>query len=203
MCWAAGSTDWLVACLCQAGSDWRRAYYMPTPSDGGVVAFRHWFNDLAGKWLCWVAPGGACQLQQLMLAMPGTVPVGGLHAAVCLLPHCPACVLQPSVAGGAAGVPWAQGGALPPTENSKEVLLDRLHQHTERCSSCRAALTRLRAARVAGLAGAAAATAAAAWLPGGDSPVSAVLGVTGVALAVLAHLLVPLFVYKDYTHAER
>jgi hypothetical protein len=100
-------------------------------------------------------------------------------------------------------VPWAQGGGtLPPAERSKEVLLDRLHQHTERCSSCRTALARLRAARVAGLAGAVAASAAAAWLPGGDSPASAVLAVGGVALAVLAHLLVPLFVYKDYTHAE-
>ena len=76
---ATNSTDWLVACLRQAGGDWRHAYYMPTPSDGGVVAFRHWFDDLAGKWPGWVAPEGACQFQQLMRTMPGTVPVGG-HA---------------------------------------------------------------------------------------------------------------------------
>lgn len=101
------------------------------------------------------------------------------------------------------GLPWAGGGGLPPEEESKEKLLDRLHQHTQHCPSCSAALARARTGQRAGLGLAAAATAAAAWLPGTPPALSAAVALGGVALAGLASWVEPLFVFKDYFHAER
>lgn len=100
-------------------------------------------------------------------------------------------------------MPWAGGGTLPPEDPSHERLLDRLHQHTERCPSCNTALRRLRSARVAGAGAAATAVALAAWVPSADNGGFALLALAGGAVAAVASWMLPLFVYKDYIHAER
>ena len=123
---------------------------MPTPSDGGVVAFRRWLDD----------------------------------------------------AGGDAGMPWAEGASLPPAEHSKTRLLDRLHQHTERCPACALALRRLYIAQRVGLAAAGGALGAAVWFPGAAGPATAAVAVAGLAVAATASLVAPLFVFKAYEHAE-
>ncbi|KAL4855799.1 Pheophorbide a oxygenase [Chlorella vulgaris] len=136
----------------EAAGDWRSSFFLSTPSDAGVAAYRRWLNDMAG---------------------------------------------------GVAAMPWAGGGRLPPEDPSHERLLDRLHQHTERCPSCNTALQRLRSAQVAGAGAAATAAALAAWVPSADHGGCALLALAGGAVAAVASWMLPLFVYKDYIHAER
>jgi hypothetical protein len=32
----------------EAAGDWRSSFFLPTPSDAGVAAYRRWLNDMAG-----------------------------------------------------------------------------------------------------------------------------------------------------------
>ncbi|CAI5956620.1 unnamed protein product [Closterium sp. NIES-64] len=103
------------------------------------------------------------------------------------------------------------GGAapLPSTVLSRAEMLDRLGQHTEKCSSCRAALKNVR--RLAAvLAGAAAVllAAAAAVAPGEVVGVGGKAGLAVGAVVALAgaawlkYELEPHFVHRDYVHAD-
>ncbi|CAI5525056.1 unnamed protein product [Closterium sp. Naga37s-1] len=103
------------------------------------------------------------------------------------------------------------GGAapLPSTVLSRAEMLDRLGQHTEKCSSCRAALKNVR--RLAAvLAGAAAVllAAAAAVAPGEVVGVGGKAGLAVGAVVALAgaawlkYELEPQFVHRDYVHAD-
>ncbi|CAI5464949.1 unnamed protein product [Closterium sp. Yama58-4] len=97
---------------------------------------------------------------------------------------------------------------LPSTVLSRAEMLDRLGQHTEKCSSCRAALKNVR--RLAAvLAGAAAVLLAAAAVVPGE--VVGVGGKAGLAVGALVSLagaawlkyeLEPQFVHRDYVHAD-
>ncbi|CAI5514788.1 unnamed protein product [Closterium sp. Naga37s-1] len=102
------------------------------------------------------------------------------------------------------------GGAapLPSTVLSRKEMLDRLGQHTEKCSSCRAALKNVR--RLAAvLAGAAAVLlAAAAVVPGEMVGFGGKAGLAVGAVVLLAsaawlkYELEPQFVHRDYVHAD-
>ncbi len=68
-----------------------------------------------------------------------------LHLHVCcaclpLLPHRGVVLFRQwleKLAGGYHNIPWSGGvSTLPPLETKKEVLLDRLNQHTRQCPSC-------------------------------------------------------------------
>ncbi|KAL4438217.1 hypothetical protein ABPG77_010578 [Micractinium sp. CCAP 211/92] len=185
----------------EEGASWRKLYYMPTPADTLVAAYRNWLDTLGG--------GG---------------PFGSLAD-----PTSPAAKAAAAVAAAAAAA------ALPPTGNkdSRRQLLDRYHQHTVHCASCRNALqkvTLLRrvaavaatvaaaacllpfltllnpavtaaaasAAGSAGTGGAAslAAAAGAAWLPG---VLAAVLCATWLLLGKLRNQ----FLFVDYVHNEK
>ncbi|KAL4448455.1 hypothetical protein ABPG75_005674 [Micractinium tetrahymenae] len=182
-------------------SSWRKLYYMPTPADTLVAAYRNWLDKEGGG-----GPFGS-------LADPSSI---AAKAA--------------AVAAGAAG-----GAALPPTGTweSRRQLLDRYHQHTIHCPSCRKALataTLLRrvaavaatvaaaacllpflallnpatsaafvpAAGPAAAAGAAslAAAAGAAWLPG---VLAAALGTAWVLLGKLQNQ----FIWVDWVHNDK
>ena len=107
-------------------------------------------------------------------------------------------------------LPWNKVGvvASPTVETSREVLLDRYHQHTQHCSSCRETLKTIKLAQWLLLAYFAIAISTVAVLP--DSfrvtlglylAISALLGL-GIA-AVLKFWLMPKFYFEDYLHSER
>ena len=106
-------------------------------------------------------------------------------------------------------IPWHEASlTTPDTVNSREVLLDRYHQHTQNCSSCRQALKTTQLWQWLLLSYFIAVVATVAVLP--DSlritwgmwlMISAVLGL-GVA-AILKFWLMPKFYFIDYVHSER
>ena len=107
-------------------------------------------------------------------------------------------------------LPWEEVGltASPTPEISREVLLDRYHQHTQHCSSCRQALRRIKQAQWLLLAYFLVTTSIVAVLP--DSlrvslgiylTLTSLLGL-GIA-AVLRFWLMPKFYFVDYVHWEK
>ena len=107
-------------------------------------------------------------------------------------------------------LPWNEVGvaASPSLEIPREVLLDRYHQHTQHCSSCKTALQKIQIGQWLLLAYFAIAVASVAVLP--DSlrvslglylAISALLGL-GI-FAVLRFWLMPKFYFVDYVHSER
>ena len=108
-------------------------------------------------------------------------------------------------------LPWSEVGitASPSNlEKPREVLLDRYHQHTQHCSSCRKILRRIEFGQWLLLAYFVIAISTVATLP--DSlrvswglylTISALLGL-GVA-AVLRFWLMPKFYFVDYVHSKR
>jgi phenylpropionate dioxygenase-like ring-hydroxylating dioxygenase large terminal subunit len=89
-----------------------------------------------------------------------------------------------------------------------ERLLDRYHQHTVHCASCRGALRRIQALRVAGVGLAAAALAVAALLPDAvrlpwGGPLVLVALAALAAAAALRFSLEPRFRFRPYDHACR
>ena len=107
-------------------------------------------------------------------------------------------------------LPWDKVGVttLPAVETSRKVLLDRYHQHTQHCSSCRKALKRMQLGQWLLLAYFAIAVAIVAVLPdnlrislGLYLIISALLGLA--IAAVLKFWLMPKFYFVDYLHSER
>lgn len=182
----------------EEGASWRKLYFMPTPADTLVAAYRNWLDTEAG--------GG---------------PFGSLADT------------SSQAARAAAAAAGATGSAsLPPTgtQDSRRQLLDRYHQHTIHCASCRKALqavtvlrqaaavaatvaaatcllpflallnpaTTAAATRAAGPAVAIplAAATGAAWLPG---VLAAVLGAAWLVLGRLRNQ----FIWVDYIHNEK
>ncbi len=107
-------------------------------------------------------------------------------------------------------LPWDRVGVNPHAvmETSREVLLDRYHQHTRHCSSCRTALNRIVFSQWLLLAYFTVVVATVALLP--DSlrvtwgvwlTVSALLGL-GVA-GILRFWLMPQFYFVDYIHSAK
>ena len=108
-------------------------------------------------------------------------------------------------------LPWSEVGITPSPSNieiPRRVLLDRYHQHTQHCSSCRQALKTLQLVQWLLLAYFAIAVATVAALS--DSlrvslglylTISALLGL-GI-YAVLRFWLMPKFYFVDYVHSER
>ena len=107
-------------------------------------------------------------------------------------------------------LPWDEVGINPvmAMETSREVILDRYHQHTQHCSSCRTALKRIKFLQWLLLAYFIVVVATVALLP--DSfrvswglwfTVSALLGL-GIA-GILKFWLVPQFYFVDYLHSDR
>ncbi len=107
-------------------------------------------------------------------------------------------------------LPWDQVGvtASPTVETSREVILDRYHQHTQHCSSCRKALNRIKLGQWLLLAYFIVVISTVAVLPdnlrmswGLSLIISALIG-----LAIAAGLrfwLMPQFYFVDYVHSER
>ena len=108
-------------------------------------------------------------------------------------------------------LPWNEVGidaSLTNLETSREVLLDRYHQHTQHCSSCRETLKTIKLVQWFLLAYFAIAVATVAVLPnslrvslGLYLIISAMLGL-GIA-AVLRFWLMPKFYFVDYVHSQR
>ena len=107
-------------------------------------------------------------------------------------------------------LPWNKVGVTdsPIIETSREVLLDRYHQHTQHCSSCRQALNRIKLGQWLLVAYFAIVVATVAVFPnnlrvswGLYLTISALLGL-GIA-AVLRFWLMPKFYFVDYVHSER
>ena len=108
-------------------------------------------------------------------------------------------------------LPWNEVGvnASPSTlEIPREVLLDRYHQHTQHCSSCRKALNMVQQLQWLLLAYFVVSVSTVAVLPdrlrvswGLFLTISAVLGL-GI-FAVLRFWLMPKFYFVDYVHSER
>lgn len=108
-------------------------------------------------------------------------------------------------------LPWHEVGidpTLATEEVSREVLLDRYHQHTRHCSSCRQALKNIKLLQWLLLGYFAIALSVVALLP--DSlrvslglylAISGLLGL--VVAAVLRFWLMPKFYFVDYIHAKR
>jgi phenylpropionate dioxygenase-like ring-hydroxylating dioxygenase large terminal subunit len=107
-------------------------------------------------------------------------------------------------------LPWDEKSvnSISTTETSREVLLDRYHQHTQHCSSCRKALNTIQLMQWLLLAYFMVIVSTVAVLP--DSlriswglylTFSAILGL-GFA-AVLKFWLMPKFYFVDYVHSER
>ena len=104
-------------------------------------------------------------------------------------------------------LPWSKADTIPTLE-SREAMLDRYHQHTQHCSSCRNALKRIQLLQWILLAYFAIAISITALLP--DSlrvtwglylTVSALLGL-GIA-GGLKFWLMPKFYFMDYLHWQR
>ncbi len=109
-------------------------------------------------------------------------------------------------------LPWQQshGEVSPPSpsELRREVLLDRYHQHTQHCSSCRGALKRIQQVEVGTLVVAAIFVVAIALLPDAYRlPVglllAAISALSAGGWAWLRYWLEPQFYFVDYVHAER
>ena len=108
-----------------------------------------------------------------------------------------------------AKLPWDKVGVTAsPTADSRQVLLDRYHQHTQHCSSCKKALNRIQLGQWLLLAYFVVVVATVAVLPdslrvswGLSLTISALLGL-GIA-AVLRFWLMPKFYFVDYVHSER
>ena len=107
-------------------------------------------------------------------------------------------------------LPWNEVGVTtsPPRETSRETLLDRYHQHTQHCSSCRNTLKTIQIAQRVLLAYFAIAVSTVAVLPdnlrlswGLYLTISALLGL-GI-YAVLKFWLMPKFYFVDYVHSQR
>ena len=109
-------------------------------------------------------------------------------------------------------LPWDKVGVTPITkstlETPREVLLDRYHQHTQHCSSCRNALKRIKLGQWLLVIYFIAIASIVAVLPdnlriscGIWLMISALLGL-GMA-AVLRFWLMPKFYFVDYIHSER
>ena len=106
-------------------------------------------------------------------------------------------------------LPWDEVGVTAsPTVDSREVLLDRYHQHTQHCSSCKKALNRIQFGQWLLLAYFVAVVATVAVLPdslrvswGLSLIISALLGL-GIA-GVFRFWLMPKFYFVDYVHSER
>ena len=107
-------------------------------------------------------------------------------------------------------LPWNEVGitSSPSTETTREVLLDRYHQHTQHCSSCRNTLKTIQMAQKVLLAYFAIAISIVAVLPdnlriswGLYLTISALLGlgITGG----LRFWLMPKFYFVDYVHSQR
>ena len=109
-------------------------------------------------------------------------------------------------------LPWTEVGItdakMPPINENRREILDRYHQHTQHCSSCRGAWTNIQRLEVFLLGYFAVAVAAAAGMPASmRSPFSFILVISGLlGLAVYAGLkfwLEPQFYFIDYVHAEK
>lgn len=108
---------------------------------------------------------------------------------------------------GQDALPWTlHRDSLPPLDRQR--LLDRYHQHTILCSSCRQALTRIQQLQIALVAYFAIALSIVALLPdfarftvGLPLLASALLGLGGYA--GLKYGLEPKFYFVDYIHADR
>lgn len=107
-------------------------------------------------------------------------------------------------------LPWNEVGINPAatTETSRKVLLDRYHQHTQHCSSCRTALKRIKFVQWLLLAYFVVTITAVAFLPksfrviwGFWLGISALLclGIAGI----LRFWLMPQFYFVDYVHSDR
>ncbi|MFB6275714.1 MAG: Rieske 2Fe-2S domain-containing protein, partial [Halothece sp.] len=109
-------------------------------------------------------------------------------------------------------LPW-QGGdkevrETSATETSREVLLDRYHQHTQNCQSCQGALKRIHQVQSGTLIGIASLILIIALLPDAyrlpvGLPLSAIAILSAVAWAWLRYRLEPQFHFVDYVHADR
>ncbi len=107
-------------------------------------------------------------------------------------------------------LPWQEVGINPATtiETSRKVLLDRYHQHTQHCSSCRTALKRSTFLQGLLLAYFVVAITTVALLPDSERVswgfwlgISALFGL-GVA-GVLRFWLMPKFYFVDYVHSDK
>lgn len=104
-------------------------------------------------------------------------------------------------------IPWQDAGQLPQPTLDRRVLLDRYHQHTQICSSCKGALQRIQQIQIGLLGWFAIAVALAAVLPDGSRQVIGIplillafLGLGGFAW--LKFYLEPKFRFVDYVHAD-
>lgn len=102
-------------------------------------------------------------------------------------------------------LPWQE---IPFQEASREVLLDRYHQHTQHCHSCRKALKRIRQLHTGALISSAILVLIIALLPDADRwqvglPLGAIAILTAVTWAWLRYKLEPQFLFVDYVHADR
>jgi hypothetical protein len=107
-------------------------------------------------------------------------------------------------------LPWNEVGvtASPSLEIPREVLLDRYHQHTQHCSSCKTALKTVQSMQWLLMAYFVVSVSTVAVLPdrlrvslGLYLTISALLGL-GI-FAVLRFWLMPKFYFVDYVHSER
>ena len=105
-------------------------------------------------------------------------------------------------------LPWSKVEVTSATLESREAMLDRYHQHTQHCSSCRNALKTIQLSQWVLLAYFAIAISITALLP--DSlrvtwglylTISALLGL--VIAGVLRFWLMPKFYFVDYFHWQR